>query len=272
MESPKSFSGLVVHEDVVQLGVVVGHPQGQSALPQGGQGHGAVRLPVQHELDFGLTGGGPAQGVGGDGVLQLGQAVLRVVEVGDGLVQGIRRVVLQQLLEPPEGPPGGGEQLRRLGGLVADGVLHEGVQPPRAPLAVGEEGLPVFGADDLQGLPAAVAAVLLDLPAQVVGDADDVLHKLVGPLEGGGAHPLEDEAAAAQVFRLGVHHEGVVDVPLSEADGTHHGRAEVEGVQGLVQHSLNYVHVTPPTAGRGTAPPLSFPRWRPPRWACPPGR
>ena len=62
-----------------------------------------------------------------------------------------------------------------------------------------------------------------------------IAHELAGPLEGGGAHALEDEPAAAAVVRLGVDHKGVVDVARAEADGPHHRRAKVKGPQDLAQ-------------------------------------
>ena len=85
--------------------------------------------------------------------------------MGDGFVEGGCRVIPQQLLEPAEGTAGSGKKLRRLGRLVADGGLHKGVDPPGPPLSIGVIGLAVFGAQHLQGLPAAVAASLLDLAA-----------------------------------------------------------------------------------------------------------
>ena len=79
---------------------------------------------------------GPAQLVRRHGGLESGQPVFGVVEAGDGLIQGVGGVVLQKLLEAAESPAGGGEQLRSVRRLVADGALHKGVQPPGSPLAV----------------------------------------------------------------------------------------------------------------------------------------
>ena len=87
------------------------------------------------------------------------------MEAGDGLVEGVGGVVRQQALEPAKSPAGGGKELGGVRRLVADGALHEGIDPPGALLAVGVVVLAVFGPDDLHGLPAPVAVVLLNLPA-----------------------------------------------------------------------------------------------------------
>ena len=157
------------------------------------------------------------------------------MEVGNGFIEGFCGVVPQQPLEAAKGPARGGKERRALRRLITDGVLHKGIHPPGAVPLVGVVGLSIFGAEDLQSLPAPVPAVLLNLLPQVVGDTDDVLHELVGPLEGGGAHALENEPAAAAVVRLGVDHKGVVDVARAEADGPHHRRAKVKGPQDLAQ-------------------------------------
>ena len=70
---------------------------------------------AEHTLSQALAAfdfGGPAQGA---------------LRFGEG---HINDTFLEQPLEPAEGPAGGGEQLLRFRRLVADGALHEGVNPP----------------------------------------------------------------------------------------------------------------------------------------------
>ena len=164
------------------------------------------------------------------------------MEAGDGLVEGVGGVIPQQPLEAAEGPTGGGEQLRRLGGLVAYSALHKGEGAPHAARAVGDAGGPVPGAQDGQGFPGGITAQPRDFPAQVLRDVDDVLHQLVRLLEGDGADPLENGPAHAPVRSPGVHPESVVDVPLAESGGALHRPAEVVGGQRLLEGLLCLYH------------------------------
>ena len=157
-------------------------------------------------------------------------------------MEGLGWIALEQPLEMAESPAGGCKQLRRLRRLIADRVLHKGIHPPCTACAVGVVWLPVAGTDDPQGFPFPAAAPALDLPAQVLRDAQNVLHKLIGPLKGGGTHPLEDEPAAAGVLRLGVDHKGVVDMSLTEPEGSNHRRAKIKGRQHFLHHRLSLVH------------------------------
>ncbi len=61
VDDAKALAGVLVHQDIVQFGVVVGHPQGDFSLPHGGKGHRAVRLPLEAEVDFPLAVLYPAQ-------------------------------------------------------------------------------------------------------------------------------------------------------------------------------------------------------------------
>ena len=135
----------------------MGDPQRQLSLPQSGKRHGAVRLPVKDELDFLFHTLGAVPFVGGQGGLKLGEPVLGVVEVHDGLVKGFRGIVLKQVLEPAEGPGGGLEKLRGRG-LEAVGIFNEGGQPPDLAVFVGIEVPAVSGFYQAQGLPGRIPA------------------------------------------------------------------------------------------------------------------
>ena len=201
-----ALAGGAVDEDVVELGVVVRDAQGQAALAQRGERHGAVGLALGYELELRPDLLHPAHGVGGDGGLELGEPVLGVVELGDGIIERVRRIVAEHALELAEGPCGRRKELRGLRLLEADRALYKGVDAPGAALGVGVEVLAVPGGPDAHGLALRVAARLADHAAEVGGDADDVGHDLLRVFEGGGAYPLEDEAAAGVLARLGVHY------------------------------------------------------------------
>ena len=85
VDDAHALAALAVHEHVVELGVVMGHTQGQLAVPQSLESHGAISLPGGDKVQLRLHVLHPAHGVGGHGSLQLGQAVLGVVEAGNGL-------------------------------------------------------------------------------------------------------------------------------------------------------------------------------------------
>ena len=157
VDDADALAGSPVDEDIIELGVVVGDPQGQLSLPQSGKRHGAVRLPVKDELDFLFHILGTAHFVGGQGGLKLGEPVLGIVEVHDGLVKGLRGIVLEQVLEPAEGPGGGLEKLRGRG-LEAVGIFNEGGQPPDLAVFVGVEVPAILRFHQAQGLPGGIPA------------------------------------------------------------------------------------------------------------------
>ena len=149
--------GSPVNEDIIELCVVVGDPQRQLSLPQSGKRHGAVRFPVEDKLDFLFHILGTVHFVGGQGGLKLGKPVLGIVEVHDGLVKGFRGIVMEQVLEPAEGPGGGLEKLRGCG-LEAVGIFNEGSQPPDLAVLIRKEIPAVSGLHQAQGLPGGIPA------------------------------------------------------------------------------------------------------------------
>ena len=74
--------GVPVDQDVVQLRVVVGDPQGKLSLPQRPQSNAAVLFPRQKELDFRGYPFRPVQLIGFQGSEKLVEAVFGVVEWG----------------------------------------------------------------------------------------------------------------------------------------------------------------------------------------------
>ena len=126
--------------------------------------------------------------------------------------------------------------------MVAHGTLHKGEGAPHAARAVGDAGGAVPGAQDGQGFPGGVAAQPLDLPAQVLGDVDDVLHQLVRFLEGHGADALENGPSQSSVRPPGLYAEGVVDVALAKAFYGFNLPAEVVGRQHVLKGLLCLYH------------------------------
>ena len=77
-------------------------------------------------------------------------------------------------------------------------------------------------------------------------------------LEGRGAYPLEDEAAAGVLARLGVDHKGVVYMPGAVAHGADQLAAEIIGGQGLVKQLLSLDMSQTSHSLSGYSPPAVF--------------
>ena len=112
---------------------------------------------MKDELDFLFHILGTVLLVGSQGGLKLGKPVLGVVEVHDGLVEGFRGIVLEQVLEPAEGPGGGLEKLRGRG-LEAVGIFNEGGQPPDLAVLIRIEVPAILRFHQAQGLPGGISA------------------------------------------------------------------------------------------------------------------
>ena len=213
VDDADALAGGPINENVVQLGVVVGDPQGQLPLSQGFHSHGTVRLTGQNKVHFRPAGVCQVFGGSGQGGLELAQPVLGVVEVHNGLVEGFSGVVLQHALEVAEGTGGGLKQLRR-GGLEAVGAFNERHHPPDLAGLIGVVVLAVPGLHQTQGLPQGIAASGNDLAAQVGGDAHKVLHQRFRIAENIGVDPLENIMHRGAAL-IKSHLKGVIDMPGS---------------------------------------------------------
>ena len=247
IDDAHTFLGFFVNEDVVELGVVVGNPQGKLPFPQGVQGHGAVRLSVEDKLNFLLHLPGPSQLVRFQRRQEFGEPILGVVEVHNGLVEGLGGVVREKPLKPSKGPGGGFKQLR--GGLLeAQGIFHILGQPPDPSGIVGVVGLALPGGNQVQGLPLHIPAGSEDFPAQVGGDPDEVFHQLLLPGEGRHGQALEDIADGLALLGLADQAEGVVDMAAAVANRPQQRGRKIKRRDDLGEHRLVFrnVHRLPP--------------------------
>ncbi len=215
----------------------MGNPQGQLPPVQSRQGHAAVMLSCQDEVDLRPGIFGSVHNVGIQGGPELVEPVHRVVEVGDGLVEGGGGVVPQHPLELAEGPGGGLKELRRRG-LQTVGALHEGHQPPHGPVGVGEVGPPIGGGQHGEGLPVRIAPLLLDFLPEEGGDPQHILHQLFGMGEGGQAQPLQNKTEELRF--PGLHAVGVVDMAHAVSLRLQDLSGEAVGSQGFFQVSFHH--------------------------------
>ena len=122
------------------------------------------------EVDFRLDVLGSSHGVLLKDFPENAVAVRGVVEILDGLMQGLGRESRQLLLEGAEGNGALIEVLGSLRSLQADAALNEVVNPPVAVFALVVPGLPIHRGNQGQR-PVGVG----DLRMEVLGNGGDVL-------------------------------------------------------------------------------------------------
>ena len=160
------------------------------------------------------------------------------METGNGLIQRLGRISLEETLKPAESPSGGGKQLGGLCRLITDGALHKGVGPPGAAVRIGVVISAFPGSEEAERSAPGVSADLLQLPGEIFGDAHYVFHQLIGPLEGYRTDALENKAAAG----LSLHQVSIVNVSLPKPLGARYGGAKFKGGKGVVQISVRVRH------------------------------
>ena len=136
-----------------------------------------IRFAGADKLDLALHLGGTAHAVLGHGALEIGEALGRVVEVRDRLMQGVGRVVGQLMLEVTKR---NGALVKILGGLhllQADGVLHKVIDTPAATISSLIIGLFLFGRHHMERSTRWVVPALPGLFAQEIRHAADIFHQ-----------------------------------------------------------------------------------------------
>ncbi len=93
VDDAKTLAGRFVEQDIVQLGVVVGDAQRQLARCQQIHHNVILCFAGADKLNFALHLCGTTHAVFGHGALKISEALGRVVEVRDRLMQGVGRVV-----------------------------------------------------------------------------------------------------------------------------------------------------------------------------------
>ena len=91
-----------MEQDIVDLGVVMGHPQRQLSLQLQIRELTGQILHLQQEIDLFLNGGCTACLVFLYGLAEIGVALAGIVEIGDGLDQLVNVKIMQIHLELTE--------------------------------------------------------------------------------------------------------------------------------------------------------------------------
>ena len=177
IQDAQGLAGVAVEQDVVELGVVVGDAQGQLAGFAHALQEPRLALAGHDEADLLLHGFGAVAHILLQGVLKQDIAVDGVVELGDGLMELLRREVPQHLLEMTEGD---GALIEVLGGLrrFQAEAAHEFIHPPVFAAGILVIELAAVGGDEVQG-----AAGIANALAQKFRHRADVLHQRLGILE-----------------------------------------------------------------------------------------
>ena len=232
IDDADALVGVPVDQDVVQLRVVVGYPQGKFPFPQRPQSNAAVLFPRQKELNFRGYPFRPVQLIGFQRGEKLTEADFSVVEMGNGLVKCLGGIIPEHVLEPPERPSRRRKQLRR-GRLIAVGIFDEGHQPPHPAPVVGHKIRAVSGFHQAQRLPGGVAALGKNLSAQIGRNAHKILHHFLRMGKRGLGQPLQYQLDSAALWGTARYAEGIVDVPLAVAGNVQNRTRQLVGRQNL---------------------------------------
>ncbi len=190
VDDAEGFSALVIQEDVVEFGVIVGDTEREFACLQKVLELAHFFFARENEGDLFLDLAGAAVGVFGQNFLEDPVTVGGVVEVRDGLVEGFGGEVCEVLHEAAKGERTLIEVLIRLGELKAQGLRDKDVD---APVAIGvlEVVVAVLGLDEGED-----AAGIVLLGPLMSGDAADVFHEFGHVLEHGVVDFLKDVPGA----------------------------------------------------------------------------
>ena len=195
--------GLFIQHHIVELGIVVGHPQGEHPGVEHFRQPGAHLLMSQRKGDFLFHRSGPAHGVPGNGLPENPEPVRGVVEVANGFVEGFRRESAELLLEGAEGNGALVQIPGTLGGLKADAPLDEIKHPPVAVRAVMVPVLSIQGGNQGQS-----GIGIFQNSVEIPGNGSDVLLEPLHIRECPAADPLENIA-----FSVPGHHQiGFIDM------------------------------------------------------------
>ena len=150
------------------------------------------------------------------------------MEAGDGLVEGIRGEIRQQVLEHAKGHGALVEVLLGLRPLQAHAVRNEIIQPPVFPLPVQVIGVAIHSVHQRQGMPGAGIGLV-----QMPGDGSDVVHQGGHVLE----HMLVDFLQNIGLFLVRHQKIGAVDVAVPVALTLNRAPFHIEGA-GSLEHCV----------------------------------
>ena len=207
------FPGMLVNQNIVDLGIVMGDPQRQNALPEPVQQHGGFRTSLPGKSQLRLHRVQLSRRVPPRRVLQLYHPVRRVMKAHNSLMQRIRRIIQQPAAEKAERPAAFLQHFMGIRKIRAHRVRHAEEAPPDAALFIRHEERAVPGRNQQQGLPPGIPALRLDLPAQKAGHAVNVFHHLRGLDENIVVNPLQD-IPVLRAFHA--HEEGIIYVTVAK--------------------------------------------------------
>ena len=218
-------AGFVVDEDVVELCIVVGDAQGQIAALQLVHQGGAEGFVGQRHVDQVAHAVGAAGEIVFHSGAEVAEAIGRVVESGDGLVQAGGVKVVQHGHEAAESTAGFAEHGGVFHQVVAAAFAHEGVGAPVVAVGVDGAQLAVFVLEHAQGAALGVAAHSADALAQVMGHALDVFHDLQRLGEDVLVDALQHELGTI----LALEQIGIIDMPAAKSHRSAQRMIRAEG-------------------------------------------
>ena len=191
----------------------MGHAQGQNAALDAIHQIGRLMGTGTKELDLRSRLIGSARGVTDNTRFKIDKALLGVMEIDDGFVQGCAGIIRQQLLKITEGGACIGEDLQIVCNIIGQSVVHKIVHAPIAPLLVLPAALPLGGSVEMKDLTGGISALCGNLATQMLGDGKDIFHHTLGIGENVGVDGLNGILLSAHL-----HHVGLIDMP--RFDGT----------------------------------------------------
>ena len=194
VDDAKTLAGRFVEQDVVQLGVVVSDAQRQFTRRQQVHHDMILCFAGADKLNFALHLCGTTHAVLSHGALEVSEALRRVVEVRDRLMQGVCRIFSQLMLEIAKCNSALVKILSRLHLLQTDSVLYKFIDTPAATISSLIIGLFLFGRHHMERCTRRVSPALLSLFAQKICNTADVFHQTGRVFECIGIDFLQDIA------------------------------------------------------------------------------
>ena len=137
----------------------------------------------------------------------------RVVEIRNRLMQAAARIIREHLLEGAEGFRRIMENNRVCDVLAGIGIGNKIINTPAMTLCILIIGRAVYRAVDRERFPLRISARRLDLPAQIGGHAEDILHELIRIVKDMSIDLLQQEIPVLTAL-LEMQDIGIVDMPV----------------------------------------------------------
>ena len=135
----------------------------------------------------------------------------RIVEIRDCLMQCLCRIIRQLRLESAESQPAGIQRFLILRLIQRDHIINQPVNAKAAALCILKIILSVHSRQRLHRSPLGIAALLRDLPAQIIRHVNDILHQSFHILEDLGIDLLQNILLPSR----SLHGKGMIDVPAA---------------------------------------------------------